>query len=71
MWSFECLQLLLIDAFVWAEAPITGLPSETILGQIHTGVRRCVAQLARVIDTLTVSAADDRTFISVRFIVAE
>ena len=69
--SFECLQLLLIHAFVRAEAPITGLPSETILVKIHTGVRRCVAQLARVIDTLTVSAADDRTFISVRFIVAE
>jgi hypothetical protein len=69
--SFECLQLLLIDAFVRAEAPITGLPSETILVKIHTGVRRCGMQFARVIDTLAVSATDDRIVIRVRFIVAE
>ena len=62
---------LLIHAFVWAEAPLTGLPSETVLIKIHANVRRCGMQFARVIYTLAVSAADDRTFIRIRFIVAE
>ncbi len=65
-------ELLLIHASLRPEAPLTVLPSETILVQFHTDVRRCGAQLARVIYTIAVSAAaDDRTFIGVQFIVAE
>jgi hypothetical protein len=68
--SCEYKQLLLIDASVRAEAPLTVLPSQTVLVKVHINVRRCGAQELGVIYTLAVSTADDRTFIRLRFITA-
>ena len=65
------MQLSLYTPSSGQEAPLTGLPSETVFVKIHANVRLCGTQFARVIYTLAVSAADDCTFIRIQFIVTE